>query len=81
VLGQDESRQLTVMLLGYQASQRRKVDIGKYTLHFNRKRAHNRYFYIVELKEGKRVVERGMFEEYGKAVNYAGSIMFEKVYG
>lgn len=66
----------TIMLLGYEVSQKKRVNLGVYTLKFHRKKGKTPedYLYIVTLlKEGK-VVESGIFGDYQKAVIYAGQI-------
>ncbi|BAK54331.1 hypothetical protein [Sulfurisphaera tokodaii] len=64
----------TIMLLGYQVSQKKTVNAGVYTIKFHRRKKNNTYMYIVELEIEGKVIERGIFSEYSNAVIYAGEI-------
>lgn len=64
----------SIMLLGYEVSQRKLVRAGIYTLRFHRRKKNNEYLYIVEFEREGKVVERGIFSEYSNAVLYAGYI-------
>jgi len=62
------------MLLGYQVSQKKRVEVGMYTIKFHRRRRKNEYFYLVELERQGEIIERGLFTEYSNAVLYAGQL-------
>lgn len=68
----------TILLLGYEVSQKKSVELGIYTLKFHRRKARKgkkvEFLYIVELIRGEEVVEKGVFTEYSNAVLYAGQI-------
>lgn len=64
----------TIMLLGYQVSQKKRVEAGIYTIKFHRRKKKNEYFYIVELERQGEIIERGVFTEYSNAVIYAGQL-------
>jgi hypothetical protein len=68
----------TILLLGYEVSQKKTVNLGVYTLKFHRKKIRKGkevdFLYIVELIRGGEVVEKGVFTEYSNAVVYAGEI-------
>lgn len=64
----------TIMLLGYQVSQKKRVEVGMYTIKFHRRRRKNEYFYLVELERQGEIIERGLFTEYSNAVLYAGQL-------
>lgn len=64
----------TIMILGYQLSQKRKVKVGIYTLKFHRRKRGKEIIYIVELELAGNVIERGIFYDYSNAVLYAGEL-------
>ncbi|BFH73639.1 hypothetical protein SJAV_15830 [Sulfurisphaera javensis] len=64
----------TIMILGYEVSQKKVINAGIYTIKFHRRKRKNEYIYIVELQSGGKVIERGIFSEYSNAVLYAGQI-------
>jgi len=64
----------TIMILGYQVSQKKKVNVGIFTLKFHRRKRKNDYLYIVELERQGEIMERGIFTEYANAVMYAGEV-------
>ena len=62
------------MILGYQVSQKKKINVGIYTIKFHRRKRKNDYLYIVELERQGEIIERGIFTEYTNAVMYAGEV-------
>ncbi|BDB98838.1 hypothetical protein [Saccharolobus caldissimus] len=68
---------LEILSLGYYASQKKTVRIGRYTLKFHRRKRENEYFYLVDLYLDDNLVNRGIFTEYQNAVIFAGSIMYK----
>lgn len=67
----------TIMLLGYEASQRKVVNLGVYTLKFYRRKVNGDYLYMVTLSKGDEIIERGIFGDYKNAVIYAGQIFYK----
>jgi len=63
------------LVLGFNASQRKRMNLGRHVLRFSRRRRGDEYFYMVELSTEGTVENIGVFTEYAPAVRYAGKIV------
>ncbi|AOL17123.1 hypothetical protein BFU36_10875 [Sulfolobus sp. A20] len=71
--------EIEIMSLGYYASQKKTLILGRYVLKFHRRKnsKKNMYFYIVNLYHDDKLVRSGIFTEYRNAVIFAGSIIYK----
>ncbi|BBD72776.1 hypothetical protein HS1genome_1165 [Sulfodiicoccus acidiphilus] len=63
------------LLLGFNASQRRRMEVGVHVLRFRRRKFRGEYFYSVELSKEGKVETLGLFTDYAPAVRYAGKLV------
>ncbi|MCI2415640.1 MAG: hypothetical protein MPF33_10450 [Candidatus Aramenus sp.] len=67
------------MILGYNVSQKKRVEVGNYVVKFRRRKVSRKnyeYIYVVELFFMGNLVRKGIFTEYSNAVSFAGEIMY-----
>ncbi len=67
------------MILGYNVSQKKRVEVGNYVVKFKRRKASRNkfeYIYVVELFFMGNLVKKGIFTEYSNAVSFAGEIVY-----